>query len=50
VRAMGFERMGRFATLRLHAVVHLAEGVLYARMPESEHHFSMRLELVRVAF
>jgi hypothetical protein len=32
-----------------HLRMRLAEGVLYARMPESEHHFSMRLELVLVA-
>jgi hypothetical protein len=49
MQVMGFERRERRATLRLHAVVRLAEGVLYARMPESEHHFSMRLELVLVA-
>jgi hypothetical protein len=49
VQLMGFEPKddGR-ATLELYAVVHLAQDVLYARMPESEQHFSMRMELVLV--
>jgi hypothetical protein len=49
VQLLGFEPKddGR-ATLELYAVVHLAQDVLYARMPESEQHFSMRMELVLV--
>lgn len=50
IQLMGFElKDDARATLELYAVVHLAKGFLYAQMPESEQHVSMRMELVLIA-